>query len=335
MSNEANKAEGQAPANQSGTAKPSTEEVRKAASGMTTEQMDELLSGSSNQSEATAREEAQPDDNDTAGKKPNEAESSGEPDGDNEQAEEPSPEKLGRFRHKARDYSEAELMSLGKSIHMREAAKKAFGLIEAVKPDETRDKKTAKPEIEVEAESHPALREIEKLSEDLEKALEAVDLREALKLNSKIDRLRDQVKADELRTQASVAESQKKAFRQKEYQFADEARKLLPQLGDKNSQLRKDFEAFVDLKLEDPDYKDVLNSPRWPVFMAREFAEAQGLSLRKEEQKKAQGIAAPRASAASVLTRGQQSSAQGVSPTREGLLTDMKKMSLAQLDSLM
>jgi len=45
-----------------------------------------------------------------------------------------------------------------------------------------------------------------------------------------------------------------------------------PQLQDKQSVYRKQFDDFVSQAQSDPDYAAVFESPRWPELIASEFA---------------------------------------------------------------
>ncbi len=258
----------------------------------------------------------------------------------------PAPEKLGKFRVQAKDFKEAELLRHMKTMSAEEAFAKVYG---SAKPAEV-----GKPSAEAPAATHAkpaevdaasALRdEIAKLEADSDKAAEDLDTKQANRLNRQIV-----AKEAELRQleQSKKAAEQSKAteadtiFRQKETEAAKQVYALRPSLADTASAEHKEFTDFYRLKATDPDYAGIFESPRWPAIMYREFAEAKGwgkaatpASAPALPAPTPGASAAPRATAATVLTPGE--TAGGTSAlTPAQLMEAIDTMDVDQLRALL
>lgn len=274
--------------------------------------------------------------------------------------DEPTHEKLGKFRLRARDFKEAEFLRLCKTVSPQEAYAQVYGA--AAAPDQgtkgpkdqgTEPASAAAPTSQFDSQIKSVNDEITALNAKLETAHEAVDTREVSKLTLEISRKERQLeRLNEQKTHAADRAEQEKAqtaehsFRERERTAANEVRKLFPQLGDKTSAERQEFDAWLKLRQEDPDYAPVFESPRWPIIVAREFAELKGLKGQASapaslppatpaNQTPAPGSTAPRTTAATVLTPGSAADNPSFAPTRQSFVADVKKMPVAEIDKLL
>jgi hypothetical protein len=196
--------------------------------------------------------------------------------------EEPTPEKLGKFRVQAKDFKEAELLRHMKTMSAEEAFAKVYGATKSAEPAKpAQDETPAKP---VDADPAAALRdEIASLEAESDKAAEDLDTKQANRLNRQI--VAKEAELRQIQVEAALskkAAEQSKAteadtiFRQKETEAAKQVYALRPSLADSASAEHKEFTDFYRLKATDPDYAGIFESPRWPSIMYREFAEAKG-----------------------------------------------------------
>lgn len=163
-----------------------------------------------------------------------------------------------------------------------------------------------------------------------ERVMAKLEIREAEKAARESARAAEQAKATEATTH----------FRQRESAATQEIISAFPKLGDKASPERAEFQQFINLKYGDADYEAIFASPRWPVVLGREFAEAKGWNkapapvLPAGNPAPAPGAApAPRVTAAEVLTPG--ATQGGANITAETFVQDLSKMSLKDLDQLL
>lgn len=232
----------------------------------------------------------------------------------------PAPEKLGKFRVSARDFKEAEFLRLSKSMPVTEAYAKVYG--NTAKPAEPTTPATtetpATPAKPAEADPAAALRdEIARLEAESDKAAEDLDTKQANRLNRQIVAKEAELRALEASkkaTEQSKATEADTIFRQKETEAAKEVYAARPELANPASAEHKEFTDFYRLKATDPDYATIFESPRWPAIMYREFAEAKGwgkavapASAPALPAPTPGATAAPRATAATVLTPGESS----------------------------
>ena len=163
----------------------------------------------------------------------------------------------------------------------------------------------------------------------------------------------DRLQRDAVEIKRTAEQTAEQTFRQKEKENTQTAMQAFPTLADKASADRVEFDRFLALKANDPDYSGIFGSPRWPIILAREFAEARGL-----RQATAAGTATPpapaappaagapvapqtvvpaavRTTAATVLTPG-GAGPSGATPSPEQLMALLGSgtLTLKQLDAL-
>lgn len=269
--------------------------------------------------------------------------------------EEPTPEKLGKFRVQAKDFKEAELLRHMKTMSAEEAYAKVYGTHAPPKPADAApaaDKSIPATDTPPAPAADPAVdaikAEIAALEAQSDKAAEDMDTKTANKLNRQIlakeAELREITKAAAARAEAAEEAKQTQAattFQQRAAESAKEVYAARPSLADKASADRVEFDAFAQLKASDPDYEAIFKSPRWPVLIYREFAEAKGWN-KAPAPAPAPALpaptpgasAAPRVTAATVLTPG-ETPGGSVALTEAQLIASLDTMDLSQLRALL
>jgi hypothetical protein len=113
-----------------------------------------------------------------------------------------------------------------------------------------------------------------------------------------------------------------------------------PDLKDKNSVLRKQFDDYVSQAQSDPDYAAVFDSPRWPELLANEFA-SMAVPAQPETAQAPAPAPAPQPQApqmgtqAKVLTTGTTAQPVNTPVTADGLLQQLPQMSNDDLYKLL
>ena len=264
-------------------------------------------------------------------------------------------ESIKGIKIKPNDYREQEVFRLMKpkngerALTLQEAVAKVYPqaavTTEAAKPTTTE----ASPEpakADSDSRTEAINSDIKKLEAAIDAAAEDMNAKEVAKLSRELsrkerelERITEQKDSAEKAKQAEAEASVNNTFRQKQLSARDELVAKFPVLGDKTSTERQEFDQWLGLKQGDPDYESVFASPRWPLILGREFAEAKGLSgtARPAQSPAANPNAAQvaqRATAASVITPG-GNSGQQFQPTVESLRKDITTMTTKDLDSLL
>lgn len=262
------------------------------------------------------------------------------------------------------DYKEQEVLRLmkprdgSKGLTLPEAYQRVYGAEQPKPADKGTTTETtppADPAAQVTAqitEKETALAQAEaklkKAADDMDVAEVARLTRETIRIESEISGLKskaEQVRADAERQQTASAEQ---IFRQQEKQNTSKAIELFPALAKADNAERKEFDAFIEAKAQDPEYSGIFSSPRWPLIMAREFAEGKGWSptAKRTDTPPASPVtttppnqpvvAAPaaRATAAAVIEPGNPGSGS-FTPTADALERDLGKYTAKQLDEML
>ncbi|MDP1581214.1 MAG: hypothetical protein Q8M02_13145 [Candidatus Didemnitutus sp.] len=257
---------------------------------------------------------------------------------------------------KPADFKEQEVLRLMKprggapGLSMQQAFSKVYGEQSSPKNDAAKgETETQAAPVDELSAKQEVLAEIEKklatAADEMDMAAIARLTREAMKAENAIAQLQQQAEAKK----ADVATSGEKDFRQKEQQHTVKAIEEFPSLRDKESPGRKEFDAFIKLKSEDPEYQGVFDSPRWPLIMAREFAVGKGWKANGDGTANAparpsanqpnptkQAVApAVRATSVEVLEPGSANPNSTFTPTREQLTRDINNMTAKQLDEML
>jgi len=120
----------------------------------------------------------------------------------------------------------------------------------------------------------------------------------------------------------------------------DRVYERFPQLQDKQSVYRKQFDDFVSQAQSDPDYAAVFESPRWPELIASEFAALNPMQQAQQAQpapapQVPQQTAPQMGTQAKVLTTGTTAQPVNTPATREGLLQQLPNMNTKDIYSLL
>lgn len=263
-------------------------------------------------------------------------------------------ESIKGIKIKPNDFQEMEVMRLmkprdgAKGLTLTEAYQKVYGTppsaVAKTEPTEAAPAASAaKSEFDTKIEGVTA--DITKLEADLVTAADAADVKEITRIQRELgrkerelERLGEQKTTAEKNAQTQREQAIDTTFRQSQLKARDQLIKEFPVLGDKASQERLDFDAWLNLKKDDPEYAQEFDNPRWPINLGREFAEAKGLSRTAKPAPTSEAPpvapAAQRATAAAVITPG-GNQGQQFQPTAESLKKDMKNMSVKDLDSLL
>lgn len=215
--------------------------------------------------------------------------------------EDADPTKLGRYRLTASNHlDDAAMRLVAQSQDAHRAAvnrgdaspppvlslKEAIDRVYAQKPAEATPAKPEPAPVDPAAGFRTQIdakrAELSKLETALQKAADEVDVkegnritREQARLEREIERLEDQAKQAVANAQRTVETQAEQTFRQRERDHMRVAVKEYPALG-KEGPEQQELNDYIALKVNDPDYAAIFDSPRWPVIISREFAEAKG-----------------------------------------------------------
>ncbi len=270
------------------------------AESLSREEKQDLLGDSRHDDVSSSRDEETPKAEPAEPESENKSESTPDPEettpeeGKKKPDEEAEPE---RFRLKGKEFDqERKFIALRKQGIDRETALKAvYG--ESIKKDSGEKAEPEKsPTAEIDGEIETAKSEIADLEKKIEEASEELDTAEALKLQREIgkrERTIDKLEAkkDNLREKQKTQELT--SFQQKEKSNAQAAMKEFPDLQDKESEARQEFDEWVEVKESDPDYQSIFQSPRWPLTLAREFAHEKGLQTATQKEAEIQSKEKP------------------------------------------
>lgn len=185
--------------------------------------------------------------------------------------------------------------------------------------------------------------EVSDLEKQIDEAAELMDTPKALKLQRELTRKESEIaKLEDLK--ATSADRQQAAvdtaFQTRAAAAKAEALDRYPQLADKDSIVRKQFDVFLDKAETDPELSPLFKSPRWPALLAEEFARQGGLApAPKKPATPAAAFdsttAAPRATHAKVLTSTTTPPVTPAATSETELRALLPKLTPAQLRGLM
>ena len=170
---------------------------------------------------------------------------------------------------------------------------------------------------------------VKEAAEDLD-TLQALNLqREIMKRELQLQSLSDRKD----RESEKIQEAQYNTHRNKAVESRDRAYVSYPELSDKSTIYRKEFDHFVQQAQDHSDYAAVFSSPNWPELMAHDFAARKGVNRpapaapEPVQQKQVQ----PLGSQAKVLTTGQAAQPVQQPQTAESIANNMGDMTNEQL----
>lgn len=184
--------------------------------------------------------------------------------------------------------------------------------------------------------------EVTDLERQIDEAAELMDTAKALKLQRELTRKENEiVKLEDLKQVSATSKqaSVDAAFRDKAASAKATALERYPQLADKDSIVRKQFDVFLDKAETDPDLAPLFNSSRWPSLLAEEFARQSNMapSSRKAASKAAafDSQTSTRATQAKVLTTATTPPAATAPTSETELRALLPKLTPSQLRQLM
>jgi len=281
---------------------------------------------------------------------------------------EDGPVELPKLRVKPKDGLELEFLNLlqqGKSV--KEASEAVYGSAQPTKektPKQEAAPKEESPFKDVDQTLNQANTELEDLEKRLEEAEEAEDIKEVSKLNREVMEKRGEIKDlnnQRKQIEEGIESDQIAEHNAKVAESSDRIFEKYPELGEEDSAIRAEFVKFYQGKTADPEYSDIFKSPRWPEMLAREFAEAKGLTpagskppapstppdetpketTPKSEEKPApksdqrEVKQPPKASASKTLTTGDDHARGTTQVSRETYQQDRKNMTLEEKKKLL
>ena len=299
----------------------------------------------------TSTEEVQPED---SVPEPEAGSQSPEPEAESQQAEaeEADEEKLGKRRIRPRNELDQQVIDLYRSEGFQGSFADASRIIYGQEAAQPAQQSLTPNQEQVEAPEPDPISGIDKQADDIrasilelegrvEKAAEELETTEALKLQREIMKQELQLQTISLRKEQMVQEKEQRVYqthRTKAVESRDRVYQRYPDLQDKNNVLRKQFDDYVAQAQNDPDYAAVFDSPRWPEFLANEFAT---LAAPQQQVAPVQPETAPAPQApqmgtqAKVLTTGTTAQPVNAQVTADGLLQQLPQMSNDDLYNLL
>ena len=265
-------------------------------------------------------------------------------------------EKLGKRRIRPRNELDQQVIDLYRSEGFQGSFADASRIIygqEAPQPTQ----QNLQPNQEVEASEPDPFQGIDKQADDVraailelegkvEKAAEELETTEALKLQREIMKQELQLQNLTLRKEQMQREQEQQVYqshRSKAMESRDRVYARYPDLQNKDSVLRKQFDDYVAQAQNDPDYAAVFESPKWPELLANEFAavnipqqqEAPQAPIEQAPAPAPQAVTPQMGTQAKVLTTGTTAQPVNTPATREGLLQQVPNMSNDDLYKLL
>ena len=262
-------------------------------------------------------------------------------------------EKLGKRRIRPRNELDQQVIDLyrseGFSGSFADASRIIYGqnaepAPQSISPNQEQVEATEPDPISgIDKEADDIRASILELEGKVEKAAEDLETTEALRLQREIMKQELQLQNLTLRKQQVEQEREQQVYqshRSKAMESRDRVYERFPQLQDKQSVYRKQFDDFVSQAQSDPDYAAVFESPRWPELIASEFAALNPMQQAPQAQpapapQVPQQTAPQMGTQAKVLTTGTTAQPVNTPATREGLLQQLPNMDTKDIYSLL
>ena len=176
--------------------------------------------------------------------------------------------------------------------------------------------------------------EVIELEDKVTEAADNLETAEALKLQREITRRELEVQSLTLAKNSELQKRRDTAFnthRDKAMESRDKALASYPELQDKESLPRKQFDEYVRQAQKNPDYSSIFQSPLWPEIMVREYVAGaqQQMPEAPPQQSPTMG------NQAKVLTTGNTAQPANATTTAEQAASNMSQMSNEQLYALL
>ena len=273
-----------------------------------------------------------------------------------EETETDDEEKLGKRRIRPRNELDQQVIDLYRSEGFQGSFADASRIIYGQEASQPAQQSFTPNQEQVEATEPDPISGIDKQADDIrasilelegkvEKAAEELETTEALKLQREIMKQELQLQTITLRKEQMLQEREQQVYqthRSKAMESRDRVYDRFPDLKDKQSVYRKQFDDYVTQAQSDPDYAAVFESPRWPELLANEFAAVnmpQQQAPAPEAQAPAPQAPAPQApqmgTQTKVLTTGTTAQPVNTPVTADGLLQQLPQMSNEDLYKLL
>lgn len=269
--------------------------------------------------------------------------------------EETEDEKLGKRRIRPRNELDQQVIDLYRSEGFGGSFADASRIIYGQTVEQTPQQISPNQE-QVEASEPDPISGIDKQADEIrasilelegavEKAAEDLETTEALRLQRDIMKKELQLQNLTLRKQQMEQDREQQVYqshRSKAMDSRDRVYNRFPQLQDKQSVYRKQFDDFVSQAQSDPDYAAVFESPRWPELIASEFASINPMQQAQAQPEQLapapqvpQQTAPQMGTQAKVLTTGTTAQPVNTPATAEGLLQQLPNMNTKDIYSLL
>lgn len=269
--------------------------------------------------------------------------------------EETEDEKLGKRRIRPRNELDQQVIDLYRSEGFGGSFADASRIIYGQTVEQTPQQISPNQE-QVEAPEPDPISGIDKQADEIrasilelegavEKAAEDLETTEALRLQRDIMKKELQLQNLTLRKQQMEQDREQQVYqshRSKAMDSRDRVYNRFPQLQDKQSVYRKQFDDFVSQAQSDPDYAAVFESPRWPELIASEFASINPMQQAQAQPEQLapapqvpQQTAPQMGTQAKVLTTGTTAQPVNTPATAEGLLQQLPNMNTKDIYSLL
>ena len=309
---------------------------------------------------AEVNQEVQPEEAQPEEQIPEQTAEVGEPqaEGQEPQEEAAAPEtddeeKLGKRRIRPRNELDQQVIDLYRSEGFQGSFADASRIIYG--QEQQPAQQNLQPNQEVEASEPDPFQGIDKEADDVraailelegkvEKAAEELETTEALKLQREIMKQELQLQNLTLRKEQMQRDQEQQVYqthRSKAMESRDRVYARYPDLQNKDSVSRKQFDDYVAQAQTDPDYAAIFESPKWPEILANEFAVTNAVPQAPAPEAPAPAPQAPAPQApqmgtqTKVLTTGTTAQPVNTPATREGLLQQAPSMSRDDLYSLL
>ena len=181
--------------------------------------------------------------------------------------------------------------------------------------------------------------EITELEVKVDEAADNLETAEALKLQREITRRELEVQNLQSSKESEIQrrrDAEYNTHRTKAMESRDRALQMHPELQDKDSVPRKQFDEYVRQAQDDPDYVGVFQSPKWPEIMAREFMARTGAPQQQQVVPQVPQQQAPAmGTQAKVLTTGTTTQPANAPVTEQQVAANMGQLSNDQLYALL
>jgi hypothetical protein len=251
-------------------------------------------------------------------------------------------DRLAKMRVRPKDDVDQQILDLYKSEGFHGTLAEASQVIKG--SSDTAPPTQAEPQAQTQADSpesqlNQILSDIKELQDKARAASEELDTAQAFELQNEIMekkvahlKLEQQLERDKEREQANFQET----YRQKAVESRDKVFQRFPVLQDTKSTARKQFDAFVAEKQNDPDYASVFESPKWVELMANEFSTTVDISPPSGEVT-VDNLNRPSKTNTKVLTSASNTStvSKQLKITPQGIRDNMDRLDRATLYSML